>query len=141
MRGTTHIAAGAATAICLATSPVEGAAIIVGSLLPDIDVGSSKLGRYNPFAIIIPHRGVTHSLLFTVLVGAIYKPLAIGILTHLILDMLNPKGVSLLWPMPLKIHLPIIGNIDSGGIIDFLIMGILLIFIIYKITLTSMGTW
>lgn len=141
MRGTTHIAAGSVAALYLATSPVQGAAMIAGSLLPDIDVGSSKLGRYNPLSFVIPHRGVTHSLLAVGLIYWLYEPLAIGMMTHVILDMLNPRGVSLLWPLPFKVKLPIIGNIESGGILDALIMVLMLVFIIYRLVLDSSGSW
>ena len=84
----------------------------IGSLLPDIDHPNSKINKYNPLSTIIcmvaQHRSITHSLLWMVvvsLVGLLYKfnvwaiiGLNIGILSHLILDMMNPTGVPLFYP-------------------------------------------
>lgn len=85
---------------------------VVGSLLPDIDHPNSKINKYNPFASImvrlIKHRTLTHSLLWIAivsLIGVMLKfntwailGLNIGILSHLILDMMTVSGVPLLYP-------------------------------------------
>lgn len=85
---------------------------VVGSLLPDIDHPNSKINKYNPFASLIgrfiKHRTLTHSLLWIVIVSLVGLALKfntwailglnIGILSHLILDMMTISGVPLLYP-------------------------------------------
>jgi inner membrane protein len=139
MSGLTHAAAGAAVALQVTDSiPVTGI-IVLGSLLPDIDKGSSILGRYFPLSFIIPHRTVTHCILFIILCYAISPYLAVGVLTHYILDMLNPDGIPLLWPVPFDLHLPIIGHIESGGVVDHLLMIGLTGYILYS-SMSGSGT-
>lgn len=122
MLGITHAAVGAAVGLSVTDSlPLTGLTVL-GALLPDIDKGTSILGRYNPTSFLIPHRTVTHSLIFIILCYVISPVLAIGVLTHYILDMLNPAGIQLLFPIPIRIHFPIIGNFDSGGAADHLIL-------------------
>lgn len=85
----------------------------LGCLIPDIDNPKSKLGR-----IIFPistairdsvgHRTFFHSLTFTALLGIYFIPLnisfgtglVIGVLSHILLDILTPgaNGVALLYP-------------------------------------------
>lgn len=87
----------------------------IGSLLPDIDHPKSYLGNKVP---IIPtllyttvgHRSLTHSLLFAAIMGTLLGlidiPLGIGmfigIISHILLDMLTPQGVSYLYPFKKK---------------------------------------
>ena len=85
---------------------------LLGALLPDIDHPKSYLGRRIP---ILPtllyqsvgHRSLTHSLLFTTIVGGGITlflnthfgiGLSLGILSHIFLDLLTPQGVSYLYP-------------------------------------------
>ncbi|MHC1750653.1 MAG: metal-dependent hydrolase [Cellulosilyticaceae bacterium] len=87
----------------------------IGSILPDIDHPKSFLGRRIP---LIPkliyrtvgHRTLTHSLLFALAISFLIRtfnnPLAIGVLagivSHILLDMLTPQGVSYLYPFRRK---------------------------------------
>ena len=116
MQAGTHIAGAALTAAVLRgfgveIGPPEVLALVVGSLLPDIDTTTSGTGRFvKPLSRLIEtkfgHRTLTHSLLFTLLFSAIWWPLSPslaaaffwGILSHLLLDTLNVNGVPLLWP-------------------------------------------
>ena len=78
------------------------------SLLPDIDKHTSFLGKKMKiisfiFEKMFKHRGIFHSLwvsivLYIVLARFGYGLAAIGYLGHVVLDMLNKKGVRLLWP-------------------------------------------
>ncbi len=93
-------------------------ALVIGSLLPDIDTTSSGLGRFvKPISSLIErrfgHRSITHSILGTVIFGVLAYPLAranmiawwfliIGILSHIMLDTLNIIGVPLLYPNRLQ---------------------------------------
>lgn len=70
--------------------------VVMGSLIPDID-----------YLIGVTHRTIMHSLLFTAIIGfAAVKydkrkgtSLIIGLLSHLLLDVLTIQGVMLLWPV------------------------------------------
>lgn len=95
--------------------------VLIGSLLPDIDHPQSVLGRRVRF-ISVPihkyfgHRSLTHSILFLVLCtylpiylgyDAIGAGLGIGIISHILLDLLCPgSGVAFLYPFyPYRIQL------------------------------------
>lgn len=112
-----------------------------GALLPDIDTNSTVshypvfnvISFFARFLKIVHHRGVTHSLLmvifsllFGVITGAILgvggflfgAGMTIGIISHILLDMLNPTGVQLLYPIPAKISL---AGITTGRLGDLVI--------------------
>jgi membrane-bound metal-dependent hydrolase YbcI (DUF457 family)/biotin carboxyl carrier protein len=104
------IAQGMGTNLELDTS----AALVIGSLLPDIDTTQSGLGKIiKPVSRLIErrfgHRTITHSflgaLLFQVIASPLYwlNPRAfwmlfMGVMSHLILDTWNIIGVPLLYP-------------------------------------------
>lgn len=117
----THIAGGVLLTLSLSSllqpsSLTEVALLygctVIGSLLPDIDHPNSKINKYNPIALLISkfvkHRTLTHSLLWmgiVSLIGVVLKfdtqaiiGLNIGILSHLILDMMTVSGVPLFYP-------------------------------------------
>ena len=151
MTGKTHLAAGTALGIglCLMTqpSPVLTAITIgtsaIGSLLPDIDTASSKIGRrIAPLAwvlrILFGHRKLFHSLAFwSVTLGGLWLlrvpqtlliGLALGIGSHLLLDILNPAGIELLWPIPVRFSL---GGFQCGGLMDNILFVLLSGFNVY----------
>ena len=95
------------------------------SLLPDIDHPKSHLGKSVLSKIIritATHRGWTHSLfgmivfcsLFTLILHLIKLdlsyavPFALGYLSHLISDSLNPTGVRWFWPSKRKVGIRLI---------------------------------
>ena len=119
MRAATHLAFAGLTGVVASgfgadLSTASGAALAVGSLLPDIDTQHSGLGRFiKPISgrieRVFGHRTITHSLLGVVIIGVlslpvlwIYNPvwvwLLIGMLTHIVLDAGNITGVPLLYP-------------------------------------------
>lgn len=140
----THMAAGALAGYILSAGhPPETALLLtgistLGALLPDIDVGTSKIAGFcRPAAYTIQflfgHRGICHSLLLWAVLLLLWHrhhpnlalcnaAVACGILSHLILDLFNPSGIPLLWPIPIRIHL---GIFRTGGLFDW-ILGILL---------------
>ena len=101
-------------------------AAVLGALIPDIDLTRSTISKIcYPISQFLEdnfgHRTLTHSLIgwavativfgFLVTIIAFVAPqiphqlitrwisaFAIGYLSHLILDMFNPRGVNLLWP-------------------------------------------
>lgn len=92
-----------------------------GGLIPDLDHPKSKFGKATrPVSDIIfaavGHRTLTHSLLFTLILsflGWVFSTsvglgLLIGMLSHIVLDLLTPmtNGVAFLYPFNKKrIHL------------------------------------
>ena len=85
--------------------PVAAALLLVGTLLPDIDSSSSRLGRWVPTPG--PHRGITHSDLVTwaLLVLSVLEPsglliwLTLGYWSHLELDGLSRAGRARFYPL------------------------------------------
>lgn len=139
MTGKTHAAAGVAAALMLGANAPQIAIIVFGSLLPDIDHSGSTLGRLvKPLSKSLKHRSVTHSLLF-LLISTILSPyLGIGVLTHILLDMLNPEGVRLFFPYKKKMKVPIISKFVKTGsgwetvIFALLVIGCIAILINYQ---------
>lgn len=103
----------------------------IGAILPDIDKKNTSVSHKAPFISFITrlfttHRGFTHSLLALAIFGSILYPvtqfgnlvrylyygLIIGYLSHLILDMLNPEGIPLFFPIKFKISF---AKIRTGG--------------------------
>jgi len=156
----THIVGGALAGLCLTPKADLGttlAAAVVGSLaalLPDIDSPHSFLGSKLPVLpstvkLTMGHRGPLHSLAVAVIVyvsGFWLIPqfftkwppelpfwILGGYISHLFLDMLNPSGVPLLWPLPGRIMLPLVG---TGGLLErtiiFPVLAGLLMFLLYK---------
>lgn len=139
MQGTTHLAAGASLGIGLSLLlelPLEQgltatAIVMVSSVLPDLDTTSSILGKaLFPVSWLtkhfIGHRTVFHSVLTwtsVIAVTALAFPestsytaaLMLGTASHLILDLMNPSGLMLFWPIPIRLGL---GICRSGGVID-----------------------
>ena len=129
MKAATHLAfAGVVgvTAAGFGANPglAAGAALALGSLLPDLDTAHSGLGRWvKPVSRSLErrfgHRTLTHSLLGMVLLAcgsswllllnpALFWWLLIGYASHLLLDTANIAGVPLLWP--LKLQFWFVGN-------------------------------
>ncbi|QEH68698.1 metal-dependent hydrolase [Cellulosilyticum sp. WCF-2] len=125
MDGKTHLAAGIITGVGVVylenklgfeISPSNLLFIVgcaAGSLLPDIDIDNSMLGRFIPGWLFWEHRTVTHSIFFMVvlgLIGLLFKMdigliigLVVGAATHLILDGITPMGLPyLLFPFVVK---------------------------------------
>lgn len=140
---------------------IAGAGLVIGSLFPDIDHHNSFLSRkVRPLSWIsskiLKHREFTHSIAGTflvyyllklilnkigvdILLGDIFlKSFIIGIISHILLDMLTVAGVVLFYPLSKvrvgvgifnkKIHIKI-------GVKELLVM-IILIFVAY-LTYTS----
>lgn len=151
MKGTTHIAAGIVAGMLLTKSmPAENPLIIltgtiVGSLLPDIDICASKLGRRakavsSTIQTLVGHRTVFHGPLLYLIAGLMlyhaYPGLWLWILTastgialHLFLDAANPAGIPVFWPLPTTYSY---ASISSGGVLDRLLAVGLYAIIIYS---------
>lgn len=122
----------------------------IGALLPDIDTKHSTVSnehRVTSFftRLFFTHRGFTHSLLACgilyvlgmILTGffpvlPVVNGLALGVLSHILLDMLNPMGVCLFFPWKKKIS---VGKIRTGGLFEklfFLCLVVLCGYLIFR---------
>jgi len=130
LNGFTHVAGGALAgcAIVYFTNaseqlPVILTAAAIGALVPDIDNPHSTIQKYVPgvgkiLGHLLTHRGVTHSLVFAGLLTLVLNMISLpwniaiafiaGIISHLILDTLNPMGVPWLWPLPGRFSIPLV---------------------------------
>ena len=155
MLGKTHMAGGiAAGSLFLYTTnsiPAEAhipffAACTAGALLPDICSPQSTIGRKLPilsrvFSGTFGHRTFTHSLAMLVLIWfgfgfldwsvAIKMGLFLGIVSHLILDALTEDGIQFLWPFKIRIGLPSIAAIRTGGIFENIYLAAIVAIIAY----------
>lgn len=139
MTGKTHAAAGllvgTAVAIHFELDIFETVTSMViaglASIFPDICHTQSKIGRkVRLLSWIIKrlfgHRTLTHSLLFIgIIYGLLYSiqtpiyymiSIICGMLSHIILDMLTPRGVHLLFPLPIRVRFPV--QFKTGGFLD-----------------------
>jgi len=136
MRGDTHAIGGVGTGLVYAAAaklslPLTLATVgiaTVGALFPDIDIRTSKAGsKIKPLSTLIHklfgHRTLFHSpLLYLILsislqhalpqFGVCWTAFFLGVMSHLLLDMLNPKGIPLLYPYPKKYRL---ARMKCGG--------------------------
>lgn len=132
MLGSTHFVVGSLTGYL--TGGVPGA--FVGgfsALLPDIDCPDSTVGKLvKPLSwlikTILGHRTVFHSFwipLALYLLPAPYNiPIALGYLSHLLLDALTPEGIIPFWPVPFKFSLPLV---RTGSFIETIVSLVLIV--------------
>lgn len=134
MQGKTHLV----FALFLSTfftQPLAWVVIIISSILPDIDISTSLLGRkVKIIGKVFTHRGFFHSLFFFIPASIITYSLSpligisfmVGIGSHLFLDMLTKAGLRL-YPFKKKIK----GFVKVGGLIErlFFITFIVLFFL------------
>ncbi len=142
MTGKTHIIAGLAAGEAaqffsdmFPNNPFFLGACIIGAIIPDICHTGSKIGRKLPLLshiirLLFGHRTVTHSLLFMIALGAVLSffsvptgirsGLLIGIASHLLLDAATTRGIAFLWPIKLKVRLPLYTR--TGGSVEHVFM-------------------
>ena len=149
MTGKTHITGGIAASLAFAQitnyDPVlmMGAGV-VGSIIPDICHGGSKIGRSMPalskgINVLFGHRSFTHSLLFLFITAfvltymnvneAITAGIVVGMGSHCVLDMATKNGIKLLFPLNLTIRFPI--TIRTGGTAEYGFLAILSLLSVY----------
>jgi len=97
-------------------------AVLVATLLPDIDIAFSKIGQIRVFRFVqffVKHRGLLHSLTFAVIVSvilAIFWPVIafgffLGYVLHLFADAFTKEGIEPFWPSRKRTS----GLIRTGG--------------------------
>ena len=155
---TTHIMGGVAFALAIPLiTPINEAAPLVAltlsagvaALLPDIDKKNTAISNKHKlvsfvFRLFCTHRGFTHSLLALFLFAGITLPLStlpyigryiymglvLGYFSHLILDMLNPDGVPVLFPLKYRLSLM---KIKTGHIGEYLFRVVLAAIIVLEV--------
>jgi inner membrane protein len=149
MTGKTHIIGGLAASLAYAQfityDPVllVGAGV-VGALIPDICHGGSKIGRTFPLIsklinVIFGHRSFTHSLLFLFIVSLLLKSfvtneavtegILVGMVSHLVLDMMTRNGIKLLFPFKIRVRFPL--TTRTGGTVESLVLAALSVLSVY----------
>jgi inner membrane protein len=122
VQGKTHIITGIACGTLAAAhgyiepTVLNALAITIACVLPDIDKRGTTVSKkvILPFHILFKHRGFTHSIvggsLFIFMMNLydenLWMPLVLGLLAHIIPDMLTSKGIKLFWPMQKSFKFP-----------------------------------
>ncbi len=143
---------------------------ILGAIIPDIDHPRSMIGKLFSF-ISIPlerkygHRTITHSLVGWLIFSAAFSLIiiipslvirnsgfeilgwrwisafSISYLSHLLLDMFNPRGVQILWPDPCRDVIPKNPKFrpHSGSKAEIFVFFIVLILMVLAFPLSKYG--
>ncbi len=108
-------------------------------MLPDIDIKESKINNLLIITKILSyfftHRGFTHSIVclfiisyFSCALDILFQMngfslgLFIGYISHLITDMFTPRGIQLLWPIPIYIKFPILNKNENVSKVFLIVM-------------------
>ncbi len=150
MLGKTHIASGLAIGTYAMTkgviepSLINTIALVMGSLIPDIDKKGTTASKKAilPFYILFKHREFTHSIVggvfFYMLIMTFFPRVMmafiIGIVSHDLMDYFTTHGIKLLWPLKIPIKCPI--TITTGNWQEPLIL-----FSMVAWTIHSVGTF
>lgn len=107
---------------------------VIGSLMPDIDICESWIGRRlgiisKPASWIFGHRGFFHSvwaggilsLIFGLFFHSFWLGFLIGYLSHMLIDGLTKEGVALFYPSKFRIK----GFVKTGGVLEWLLFLVL----------------
>jgi len=148
----------------IATACIAIVGSVVGSLIPDMDQASNRLWDLLPAGnilgkflrkLMLQHRTISHSILgiylfyqiLNFVIPKLFNPnfvnfqivvisIMIGIISHVLADMLTKEGVPLLFPIPFKIGIPPFEflRITSGKFTEnFIIFPGILIYILWII--------
>jgi inner membrane protein len=139
------------------TSIITWAIAALFSLMPDIDLPTSKVGR-PLFFISVPlekrfgHRTITHSDIGVAVLCLLASPLyytfplyfwAIvgGYWSHLQIDMANIRGVDLFWPSPIRVVMPgkIKFRLEVGSKAEMILLCSMVVFCIGLYPMSNLG--
>ena len=105
----THAVGGYVASLLTGTDPLVA---VAGALLPDLDFHLGAL-----------HRRLLHNVWSAVLAWyAGGTALAVGVVSHLVLDSLTPRGVNWFWPLPFP---RVRGPVHTGSFTDCALAGAL----------------
>ncbi|WP_332693001.1 metal-dependent hydrolase [Halalkalibacter lacteus] len=155
MKGPTHIVGGLAAAtftmnvlsVHIQEPIIFYGAALFGAIIPDICHPRSMIGRTVPLlsnmlSKMFGHRSITHSLFFIFLIywglqqlefrgsNDLQLGIIVGVISHIILDLLTPQGTKLFYPIKSNIRIPF--YVKTGSILgENSVMAILLVMTIY----------
>ena len=114
--------------------------IMICTLLPDIDISKSYIGKHKvlrPIQWFVKHRGLFHSFTLAVGVALLFAfnfpllalPFFLGYSGHLIADSLTVEGIRPFWPFAHEIKWKVKtgGRIESITFYSFILADLLLI--------------
>jgi len=148
---------GGATVFEYETNLVYWSIAALFSLMPDVDLPTSKVGR-PLFFISVPlekrfgHRTITHSFIGVAILCVLFSPLYFyfplafwavigGYWSHLQIDMSNIRGVDLFWPSPVRVVMP--GKIDFrlqvGSKAEMIVFVSMIVFSVGLYPMSNMG--
>lgn len=162
MNGKTHVVlglwSGMGAALFVASPPSQALLFMtvaaLSATLPDIDHPRAhlrqRLGCLGHIAFgWLRHRGPTHSITALTLVAiislhffpALALPVMLGYASHLVADLMTPRGLAVLWPVVGRVVwlLPRAFRITSGGGRERLLRVALLLALFWQMHLT--GVW
>ncbi len=119
-------------------------AVVLGAILLDIDYTASKVGsKVRPLSffleLIFGHRGLMHTVYVPIAIFIVLSlfgyalvgfAFLVGLISHLVIDSLNIKGISFLRPFN-KLHIR--GFIKTGGILEYALLAVILVLIVSMI--------
>jgi len=126
---------------------VFGTVLVIGSLIPDMDIQYSTIGRkFWPASsilnIMFGHRGLMHTIFPPLIVALLlfmagYNifgiAFAIGYMTHLVADAATVQGIMFFFPLS-KIRAS--GPIKTGGVLEYGIL-LLALMALYRLFATT----
>lgn len=122
MTGKTHLLGGLTTGLLITTDITSICCSMVGSILPDLDM---KLG--------IKHRTLTHTVWIAMLLAIINPYIALGVVSHILLDMCTKGGVKLFYPNEYKFRLPFAKYVKTNGYFEKFMRYLLIALIMWKL--------
>lgn len=147
MLGKTHIAAGVAIGTYAMTkgfiepSLVNTIALVIGSLIPDIDKKGTTASKKAilPFHILFKHREFTHSIvggvffymLIMMLFPRVIVAFMIGIASHDLMDYFTTHGIKLVWPLKIPVKFPV--TMTTGNWQEQLVLFIMSVWTIHSL--------
>ena len=150
MRLKSHLVVGAAIGIiiaginiryCTQPTPMQSTILfftMLGSVAPDVDIKLSGFKNV-PFKkrTMLSHRGITHHVILPFLIAVvglfcyglnrlIVLSFAVGVATHILMDMFSPLGVPYGVRYKERIRLPVY---RTGGLSELVVVGVVLLIV------------
>ncbi len=134
----THLAIGIALVLLILPGVTHKvifiSAVLVASLLPDVDSGFSTFGKralFRPVQVFVKHRGIMHSLTFAIVFSVVFAfyypvlalPFFLGYAGHIFADSFTTEGVVPFWPFKKAV----VGGFRTGGRVEDTIFIVLII--------------
>jgi inner membrane protein len=148
---------GGATVFEYKTNVLAWGLAMLFSIMPDIDLPTSKVGR-PLFWISVPlekrfgHRTITHSVIGITFLVTLAMPLYLyypmyfwailgGYWSHIQIDMANIRGVDLFWPSPIRVVMPgkMAYRLEVGSKAEMIVLCAMLVFCAGLYPMSNLG--